>query len=614
MKNNINLFFVFLFLFGFAFSQDKQKCQRELLLASNAIKNSDVTSSLTSSKNALSEAFLLKDHELKAKAYYFIGFSFNKLADKKNATYFFEKGLNESIFTNNDSIKAYLHTNLSIIYEKNNARKAADYYKKALFYFKKSNFSNENALAIFQETKLQASEKWQQKTSLNVSNYVRQIEIIEQEKKQSTDAFQDSKTVDLLLIIIIGILLLLVFSLLRNNKQRERSNKVLEKSNADLLISKEKAEKATQLKSQFVSSITHELRTPLYGVVGITDIIIDEHKELANSPHINSLRFSATYLLSLVNDLLQINKIEERKITLDKNILNLSEELTIITNSLQFIALKNANKVIIAIDQAIPSQLIGDKLRLSQVFINLISNALKFTKKGQVTISANLEKSTDEQHFIKFEVKDTGIGIAKEAQEEIFEKFVQIERNEDDYQGTGLGLAIVKNLVAIFGGKIELESQEGKGTRFYFTIPFNSVQAEKTTIVSKALTSRSNNVMHHVLVVEDNKINQIVTRKILEKNNFDCTVIDNGYAAIEILENKPVDIILMDINMPIINGYDTTKLIRSKGFVVPIVALTAFDKEEVADKVYSAGMDNIIIKPFDKDKLFEIITEMICKK
>jgi signal transduction histidine kinase/CheY-like chemotaxis protein len=598
-----NLGFVLLFTFGCVFSQQTSQFQKSLKEAEISIAKSDIDSSLKLSKAALQEAFLVKDHLSKAKVYQAIGLCFSKLSDNKTAVFYFEKGLNEAVLTNNDSIKGYLNANLGIIFEKLDTIKTSEYYKKALFFFKKISKSNSNADEVLKQYKDSNQPIAIKISKIDLDNYQKQISDIENGTKKPLVDFQDSKTVDLLLGLIIGILLLLVFSLLRNNKQRDKSNKDLEKSNKELLDAKNKAEKATQLKSQFVSSITHELRTPLYGVVGITDIIIDEHKELATSPHINSLKFSATYLLSLVNDLLQINKIEERKIVLENSFFNLLDEITTITNSLQFIAIKNNNKVTIEIDEAISEIVFADKLRLSQVFMNLISNALKFTKNGQVIISAQLLEKNDLQQWITFCVKDTGIGIAKSDQEEIFEKFVQIERNEEDYQGTGLGLAIVKNLVEIFGGKIELESQEGKGTSFYFTIPFEIKQNQKRDPVSDIINN-SDNKSYHVLVVEDNKINQIVTRKILEKNNFECTVVDDGYASISILENISIDIILMDINMPIINGYDTTKLIRSHGFTLPIVALTAFDKEEVSDKAFASGMNDVIIKPFDKEKLY----------
>jgi len=166
------------------------------------------------------------------------------------------------------------------------------------------------------------------------------------------------------------------------------------------------------------------LRTPLYGVVGITNMLSDEHKELANSPHLNSLKFSARYLLSLVNDLLQINKIEENKVVLENLTMNIQDEINMVSNSLSFIATRNKNKIVTEIDEAIPDYLVGDKLRLSQIFMNLVSNALKFTQNGEVRINATLERKEGTICFIKFEVEDTGVGIAEKDISKIFDKFV----------------------------------------------------------------------------------------------------------------------------------------------------------------------------------------------
>ena len=294
-------------------------------------------------------------------------------------------------------------------------------------------------------------------------------------------------------------------------------------------------------------------------------------------------------------------------------IFNLNDEIHTIVDSLEFIALKNKNKLVTVLDPSIPEALIGDKLRLSQVFMNLVSNALKFTKDGEVKISAALEKIEGTKHFILFEVKDTGIGIAKEDQEKIFEKFVQIERKEGDYQGTGLGLSIVQKLTELFDSKIILESTEGVGTTFSFTIGFEADESKKNEIINNIEVDLSLNYFYRILVVEDNKINQVVTKKILENNNFKCKIIDDGYAAIELLEKETFDIILMDINMPIINGFDTTKLIRKKGYTLPIVALTAFDKQEVTEGAIAAGMNDIIVKPFEPAKLFQVITNLLGK-
>ena len=382
-------------------------------------------------------------------------------------------------------------------------------------------------------------------------------------------------------------------------------------ANQELLIAKENAEEASRLKTQFVSTISHELRTPLYGVVGITNIILDEHKELEKSPHLNSLKFSARYLLSLVNDLLQINKIEENRVSLENMIFNMSDEINTIADSLEFIAIKNNNTISTEIDTDIPEYLIGDKLRLSQVVLNLLSNALKFTKDGEVKVIVNQERVEGNRYFINFKVQDTGVGIAKEDQDKIFDKFVQIERKEGDYQGTGLGLSIVKKLVEVFDSSIAIESELGEGTTFSFTIGFLVDESKRTEIINNFEVDLSTSNLYKSLVVEDNKINQVVTRKILQNSNFECRVVDDGYTAIDFLEKEKFDLILMDINMPIINGFETTKLIRKKGNTIPIIALTAFDKQEVSEEALSCGMNDVIIKPFDSAKLITVINSCI---
>ncbi len=496
-----------------------------------------------------------------------------------------------------------LYTDFSIFYKK------IKNYEKALYYMELYKDLKEKVYKVerIKRVKLAGSE-------IELDEYQRQINKIEGEKYQQLKDLKESKLIVLLFVIILFILLLLLYSLYKNSSYRERSNRDLKVANEELKIAKEKAEEASQLKTQFVSTISHELRTPLYGVVGITNIILDEHKELANSPHLNSLKFSARYLLSLVNDLLQINKIEENKITLENMIFNITDEIITIVDSLEFIAVKNNNKLYTEIDSKIPEFLIGDKLRLSQVFMNLVSNALKFTKDGSVTVCAKLSRIEGSKHYLYFEVKDTGVGIAKEDQEKIFEKFVQIERKEGDYQGTGLGLSIVQRLTELFGSKIHLESEEGKGTTFSFTIGFEADESKKNEIINNIVVDLSLNQFYKILVVEDNKINQIVTKKILESNNFKCTILDDGYAAINLLESEHFDVVLMDINMPIINGFETTKLIRKKEISIPIIALTAFDKQEILEQALSCGMNDIIIKPFEQAKLFQVINNLINKK
>ncbi|WP_264520993.1 response regulator [Flavobacterium sp. N1994] len=465
---------------------------------------------------------------------------------------------------------------------------------------------------VYSKDKLNNIQKAAQQIELD--EYKIQLERIEKINQTHRKSLKESKLVVILFIVILIVLLLFLLTLYKNIKLREQANLELKKANEELLIAKEKAEEASQLKSQFVSTITHELRTPLYGVIGITNIILDEHKELGNSPHLRSLKFSAKYLLSLVNDILQINKIEEKRIVLENLIFNITDEITLIKNSVEYIADKNNDKLTLEIDTAIPEFLIGDKLRLSQIIMNLVSNALKFTKNGEVSIIADLKKVEGKVYFIEFKIKDTGIGIAKEHQSKIFDKFVQIERKEEDYQGTGLGLSIVSSLVKLFDSEIHLESEENVGTTFSFTIGFEFDEEKSIEIINNIEVDLSTTGLYNILVVEDNKINQVVTKKIIQGSNMTCTIVDDGYAAMVAIEREVFDLILMDINMPLINGFETTRKIREKGIKIPIIALTAFDKQEVMEEAISAGMNDIMVKPFEPSKLFQVIHNQVKNK
>ncbi|MEN9335410.1 MAG: Sensor histidine kinase RcsC [Bacteroidota bacterium] len=546
-----------------------------------------------------------EDDEPKLHFHSLCGTYFSHLGQNAQAEFHFKKAIQLGEKKKNNLLDAYL---IEVYNDLSNHYKKIGSFEEALNYLTLHKDLKEKVYNEEQTKKVKLAG-----SQIEIDEYQREIDKIEGEKTKQSQDLKESKLIVLLFVIILFILLLLLFSLYKNNAFREKTFLELKEANAELQRAKERAEEASQLKTQFVSTISHELRTPLYGVVGITNIILDEHKELANSPHLNSLKFSARYLLSLVNDLLQINKIEENKITLEHMIFNIPDEISTIVDSLQFIAIKNNNQLQTELDPAIPEFLIGDKLRLSQVFMNLVSNALKFTKDGVVKVTAKLDRIEDTKYYIHFAVADTGVGIAPEDQQKIFEKFVQIERKEGDYQGTGLGLSIVQRLVELFGSQIELQSEVGKGTTFSFTMGFEADESKRNEILYNIDVDLSTVQVYRILVVEDNKINQVVTKKILETNHFKCTILDDGYAAIDALENEHYDIVLMDINMPIINGFETTKLIRKKGIQTPVIALTAFDKQEITEQAISVGINDIIIKPFEPSKLFQVISNLIEK-
>src|SRR5690606_36030089 len=278
------------------------------------------------------------------------------------------------------------------------------------------------------------------------------------------------------------------------------------------------------------------------------------------------------YLLTFINEILEINRIESSVIVPEQINFNLKLLLENIQNSLKEMALANNNKYIIDIDQSIPDNLLGDPTKLSQIFINLINNALKFTKNGEVKVIAKLMSVDDEHTSVYFKIVDTGIGIPEDRQEAVFDSFAQgsIEINRK-YGGTGLGLNIVKKLIEILGGQIRLESKVGKGSTFSFSLKFkigsempfeNDKEYDETVFVNKK-----------VLLVEDNKINQMITKKMLENKKMLCTIVDNGEDAIEAVKNDYYDLVLMDVHLPGINGTIATQTIRTFDSHTRIIAL-----------------------------------------
>ncbi|MAO08251.1 MAG: hybrid sensor histidine kinase/response regulator [Alteromonas sp.] len=412
-------------------------------------------------------------------------------------------------------------------------------------------------------------------------------------------------------IALIVILSLLTLSLYKNNNLRAKANELLQDKNNELQLAKEKAEKASLAKAQFLSTITHELRTPLYAVTGLTHLLLEENPKPDQKEHLNSLKFSGEYLLSLINNILDLNKLEANKVELEKTTFHLKKRINDVLVALKKSADDKKNNLHLEFDESIPEKLVGDPLKLSQILINLIGNALKFTQNGDVFIRVKKIKDASNIVHLHFEVEDNGVGISKKKQKSIFESFsqasLQINRK---FGGTGLGLAIVKNLLQLMGSRIQLESQLGKGSKFWFDIKFqvaeqyNESTSPKNAALSIDYASLEN---RKVLVVEDNKINQMITKKILEKNQMVCTVADNGMEAIKLVKENTFDVILMDIHMPGISGIEATQEIRKFNKQLPIIALTAVTIDENLDDFYRAGFNEIIPKPFKTEEFFEKI-------
>ncbi|MCP9201411.1 ATP-binding protein [Gramella sp. GC03-9] len=424
-----------------------------------------------------------------------------------------------------------------------------------------------------------------------------------------------NKLTTILSVALITILSLLTLSLYKNNNLRARANELLQKKNSELTLAKENAEKASMAKAQFLSTITHELRTPLYAVTGLTHLLLEESPTESQKEHLNSLKFSGEYLLSLINNILDLNKLEANKVEIVKSSFNLHKRISDVLVALKNSADEKNTKLHFEFDESIPKKLIGDPLKISQILINLIGNSIKFTENGDIWISVKKASQEDKELKLLFDIRDNGEGISKEKQKAIFENFTQgstqINRK---FGGTGLGLSIVKNLLTLLNSEINLESDLGKGSRFSFELDFEVPEAElKSAAVANAtpetVEAISNEVMagKHILVVEDNKINQMITKKILEKNKVVCDVADNGSVAVEKVEKKQFDLILMDIHMPGISGIEATIQIRKFNQDIPIIALTAVTLDDNLDEFYLNGFNDIIPKPYKTEEFFNKI-------
>lgn len=447
------------------------------------------------------------------------------------------------------------------------------------------------------------------RVSFSVDEYKRELEIANKEKDYQASIAKNNKTITFISIAGLIFVLGTAFFFYMGYRSKKKLNNVLREKNTQLEVAKTEAEKLTTVKSQFISTVSHELRTPLYGVVGITSLLLEEkdmpekHKKL-----LNSLKFSGDYLLDLINKVLKIGKIESNKEKLTKTPTDLAQLSQNLLHSFEYQAKNKNNKLVLDIQKEVPKIVSVDSLKLSEVLINLIGNSTKFTENGTIWLRIKIVSIDKDQIKIRYEVEDNGLGIPKDKQEFVFEKFSQLGREVNKSEGTGLGLSIVKNLLEMMDSQIHLDSKEGRGTRFYFDLDVEIVdekQAEKLDLNGEDTAQ----TFKKILVAEDNKINQIVTKNLLDIIGYSCTIVENGFNALQMVKKEDFDLILMDLNMPYLDGMEATKRIREFNTQTPIIALTASELSEVKSECLEAGMNDIINKPLNKDDLKDIIAK-----
>jgi PAS domain S-box-containing protein len=378
-----------------------------------------------------------------------------------------------------------------------------------------------------------------------------------------------------------------------------------------LIAAKEMAEQATKIKSDFLSNMSHEIRTPMNAVIGLTHLLLEQNPRPDQLEMLQVLRFSSENLLSLINDILDLQKIEAGKLVFEETAFPLADLLNNIIYAFKLKADEKRIELICQVDEKLPAILTGDSTRLTQILNNLLSNAIKFTETGSVQLQVRLEDESPSACTVNFAVTDTGIGIAKEKMDLIFHAFEQAELDTTrKYGGTGLGLAITKKLIELQKGSIRIESTVGVGTIFNFSIPFSRGTASVKTLFGSASLNRADLSFVRLFLVEDNQVNVMVASKFLQKWNIRVDHAENGRVALEMVQQKEYDIVLMDLQMPVMNGLEASREIRKiagKCNSLPIIALTADVSQDVKERVTEAGMDDYLTKPFTEKTLFHII-------
>ncbi|MBN2598479.1 PAS domain S-box protein [Labilibaculum sp.] len=386
----------------------------------------------------------------------------------------------------------------------------------------------------------------------------------------------------------------------------------------ELIIAKEKAEEATYAKAQFLSTMSHEIRTPMNAVIGVTHLLSEDNPREDQIQNINILKLSADNLMTLINDILDFSKIEAGRVDIESVDFNFRNLIQNIASGFDMKSKEKGLDFIVDVDPKIPAYLIGDPTRISQVLNNLCGNAVKFTDKGNVQVVVSYQEKYDDKVKLKFEIKDTGIGIPEDKQDQIFQSFSQADSNTTRlYGGTGLGLTISKKLIEIMGGQINVKSDLEFGTTFSFDLCLTISHKSKSKLdfITEGYQNSDKMKGLHILLAEDNQMNILILRQFLKKWEITYEIAMNGQIAFEKVQTGNFDMVLMDLQMPIMDGYKATQSIRSlpdeKYKTMPILAITASAFSEIRKKVLNAGMNDFVTKPINPEDLYQKIEKYI---
>ena len=552
-------------------------------------KTNQKEESLASFKNALKKFEIIDDKKELAEINFFLGQHFQSKKDFGNAIIYMKNSLGFAELAGHQKYIKKGYGNLAEVYEKNNDFKNAYDYLKYYSAIKDTKFISELEAQIAQ---------------IEIEKKNKEIALINQNSH-----FERIRTYILLSVAI----LILIFSLVLYYNLRQKN-----KINKELKLATKEANKSKQEKEEFFAFTSHEIRTPLNAVVGMTQLLGKTTLDEVQEKYLKTIKTSAKNILFLVNDVLDLAKLEKGAIKLESVDTSLTEIVNDIEDSLSFKISDKPVQLKTNIDSKTPDFIKGDPLRINQILLNLTDNAIKFTQEGEVNVNLSIISDSKESIIVKFEVKDTGIGITQEKLGKIFESYEQASIDTTrNYGGTGLGLAITKQLIELMDSKIEIESELNVGTSFSFTITFeksNTLKNEKKPLSKNKLEHLSNVT---ILAVDDTDLNRSIFYDLIysKENKVNVILAEDGQKAVEACQKEKFDVIMMDLQMPILNGFEATKKIRADKTNInqdtPIIAMTAHVLEGVSERCEAAGMNDYISKPINLSLLFKKINQHV---